>query len=492
MLGKEAQNSATNASSSVPSSVLEKGFWSEADQAIKWWAKQGTSESVETSFQLLDALADLSSTITVQEPNPSSSLLNTKVLNQLVQNWLVALAREEETLSAPAVMAKLEAYRTNSRTTSRAKRNLKPQLETYQWLMEAPARATPVGFQESLVRHLMEQAKDDPEIQPDFKTLALILHGWSRRGQVVPLEELRSVLALLQEFSGRSDENEITHTQINKEDETTQFAAVELFNKALFAISRGNSKDKDSKGAEKMLSILNFMEFVAKEYDTLNPSMDLHPTSDTYNLILHAFARAGKGAQAEMILRSWVDRYSQASLQDDGPVSKFAKPTSKSFTLVINAFGNSEENYAAEKAEGILRWQQQENKVGPLKDCLPVETISYNNVIRAWSWRRSDKGIDRCDHLRKEMIEYNLAPDIQTYGQSLKGIALSNLPEKGRRAVKVWREMEFRGIQANDYVQSYFEKCVAFSSKPSSPSRSKQYGKPKRQSKTNHPYLLSA
>lgn len=462
-LGADAQNSATNASQNLQASVVDKSFWKEADSALKWWVKQGTAESVELSFQLLDALADLS--MIAQQPISSSTILNAKTLNQLVQNWLVAWARDEKTTLPPTSMfSKLEGFRISSRTTSRTRLRLRPNLETYQLLMEATSlrssTQTPVGYNEFIVRHLLEEGKETPDIRPDVKTIAHILHGWSSRGQAVPLEELKGVLMLLQDFC-ESEDNSMISTKSNNKD----YTPVELFNKALFAFARGNSKSKDSRGAEKMLLILKFMEFMASGYNKKD-GIDLYPSVDSYNLVLNAFARVGKGAQAEVILRNWVDRYVQA-VQDDNSVNgKVAKPVSKSFTIVMNAFGNSEENYAAEKSEGILRWQKELNNDGVLQGYVPLETITYNNVIRAWSWRRSDKGVGRCDRLRKEMIQSNVTPNLQTYGQSLKGIALSNLPEKGRRAVQVWREMQFRGIEADDYARSYFEKCVA-----STPSR---------------------
>jgi hypothetical protein len=80
------------------------------------------------------------------------------------------------------------------------------------------------------------------------------------------------------------------------------------------------------------------------------------------------------------------------------------------------------------------------------------------------------------------MYQQGITPDLQTYGQSFKAIALSNLAEKGRAAVQAWREMEMRGIKADDYAQRYFEKCVAYSAqKPaSSPGRERRNRIPQR------------
>jgi hypothetical protein len=459
-LGAESKNSATNLSPQLQPLIRDKLFWKEADTALQWWSKQGTAESVEKSFQLLDALADLS--MFAQPPTQSSTILHTQTLNQLVQNWMVASARQEPSLPAPTdIFSKLQEYQTS--TTARTRQNLRPNLETYHLLMEAtslrPNPQTPAGYNEFIVRYLRQQGKD---LQPDLKTVAHILLGWIVRGQVVSRTELEGVLALLQEFGEPAPSAD----------------PVQLFHQALFAFARGNSQSKDSRGAEKMWQILRFMEFMASECDGL----ELYPTADTYNLVLNAFARVGKGAQAEMILQSWVEQYSHTRASGS---TKIAQPVSKSFTIVITAFGNSEENHAAEKAEGILRWQQQLNKEdGVLQGLVPLETITYNNVIRAWSWRRSDKGVDRCDQLRKEMIQDKVAPDLQTYGQSLKGIALSNLKEKGRRAVQVWREMQFQGIEPDDYAREYFEKCVELSSRTSSPRRSRNW-KQKEQSTRN-------
>ena len=394
---------------------------------------------------------------------------------------------------------KLEDYRTDSRNTSRTRRNLRPTLETYQLLMEASGSfvgtSTPPGFNESIVRHLRNMGTKDPDINPDLKSVAHILHGWSVRGQLVSLKELTGVLDLLEEFIESDDNEQSTDPKLE-----TQPRMVRLFNQALFAMARNNSSSNSkgndgagSRGADKMLSILYYMEFLAKAY----PDEELHPTVETYNLVLNSFARAGRGAQAEMVLQTMVQRYVQAQQQQKQQGDSVANsandnknqetvedleaetavvcqevkggshlavaPEPKSFTIVITAFGNSDERYAAEKAEGVLRWQQElnEDESGPLYGLLPLETLTYNNVMRAWSWRRSENAVEKCDNLRKEMQRNHVAPDQQSYGQLLKAIALSNMREKGRPAVKVWREMEMNGLIANDYAQKYFEKCVA-------------------------------
>lgn len=445
-LGEKAQNTGVG-DSKWQALVQEKSFWKEAGQAINWWSKQGTSESVESSFRVLDALANLSTM--VHDPKSSSPLLGTKMLNAVVQNWLVALARGEATSFAPQEMfRKLEEYRTNSQATSHTRRNLTPDLQTYQLLMEARCTSTPTGYNEFIVRHLMEPAVD---MKPDLKTAAHILHGWSLRGQIVAVEEVKSVMSLLQDVDTKGEGS--TTTLVGA-------PPVELVNKALFALASGNSTNRDPRGAEKMLSTLNFLNFVASRHEQKHQEEShnkLRPNSDTYNVVLNAFARIGKGAQAELILRNWVDSFSRDVYK------KTAQPTPKSFTIVITGYGNSEGAGGAKKSEGVLRWQQKLNKEGSLQGCIPPETVTYNNVIRAWSWHRSDKGVDRCDELRREMVQHNLTPDLQTYGQSLKGIALSNLREKGKRAVQVWREMSMRGIQPNTYAKKYFNKCVALS-----------------------------
>lgn len=515
-LGKEVQSSAINEGSSGLSThafqkiLHERSFWSDADTTLHWWTttkhkRQHAAQSVTVSFQLLDALADLSSL--AQEPQLSGPILRTTTLNKLVQHWLVAsmVQQQQQHLSdnttdtimtPPEMFQKLEEYRTDSRNTSRTRRNLRPTLETYQILMETvgafAGTSAPPGFNESIVRHLRKEGTKDPDINPDLKAVAHILHGWSVRGQLVSLDELTGVLDLLEEFIESDDTKQSTEPNLE-----TQPRMVRLFNEALFAMARNNSNSNSkgndgsvSRGADKMLSILYYMEFLATAY----PDEELHPTVETYNLVLNGFARAGKGAQAEMVLQTMVQRYVQAQQKQQGDsdttttddsssqeieeseaktaiVGQEVKkgshlavaPEPKSFTIVITAFGNSDEKYAAEKAEGVLRWQQElnEGEGGPLYGLVPLETLTYNNVMRAWSWRRSENGVQKCNDLRKEMQRNHVAPDQQSYGQSLKAIALSNMRDKGRPAVQVWREMEINGLKANDYAQKYFEKCVA-------------------------------
>ncbi|CAB9518016.1 Pentatricopeptide repeat-containing protein [Seminavis robusta] len=501
-LGNAARTSAMDGGESISnlqSKVASKSFWmQDSKQVLEWWSRKGTVQSVDVSFRLLDALADLSGLAASDTQLWSSQILHSKVLNQLLRNWLVAWVSDNNNIyqdkdndettttfilpTPPAMLETLEIYKRDSYTTSKTRQKFRPDLESYQLLMEAAsARASvhvPTDFQESLVRHLMKQqdGNSNDNIQPDLKMMAHILHGWSTQGKAVTPQELNTVLELLKEQLDRNNTNDNHRSKNSKEE------PVDLLNQALFAMSCTNSNSKDSRDAEKMLSVLNYMETtMASACEDEHVGRSIHPNVETYNLVLNAFSRAGKAAQAEMVLRSMVDRYIQAhdnnpqqqqgdeaistsSRSNDNEIKANAKPIPKSFTIVIAAFGRSEENHAAEKAEGILRWQQELNaSEGPLQGSLAPETITFNNVFRAWSWRRSDIAVERCERLRKEMYQNNLIPDHHTYGQSLKAIALSNLKEKGRYAVQVWREMEFRGIEADSYTREHFEKCVALS-----------------------------
>lgn len=469
-LGEQVQSSATNGTviSDLQTVIEGATFLFDADNAMKFWMNQETPESIDISFQLLDALAHLSS-IAQDDHYLSSVILNTKILNKLVSNWYQTWQQqknEREMKMTPQVLfERLEKYRLNSQNTSRARQKLKPDLETYHILMEGAACQR--GFNGSVLQHLLTQKKNDPSsIQPTMRTIACVIYGWSLKGQAVSLEELDNMLDVMKHHL--LPKTEISSTNHN-------LKPVDLFQNAIFALADTKSHLRNASCAEKMSLILNLMHTTAAEYADL--AADIHPDLDTYNVVLNGFARAGKGVQAENLLQGMVFRYEQTIMQDH-PSSSVdtkltVKPTSKSFTIVITAYGNSEETRAAEKAEGVLRWQQYLNETGPLQGCLPPETVTYNNILRAWSWRRSHQAVQRCEDLRKEMYKNKVVPDQQTYGQSLKCIALSNSREKGRRAVQVWREMEFHGIKADDYSRKYFEKCIAVATKPKRRTRPK-------------------
>ena len=498
-LGSQAKENAANGNSmdivDIQQTVEEPTFWSQADKALQWWTLQKNHESVQVSFQLLDALADLSSI--AQDPQLSSPMLNTKMLNKAVQNWLHTFQKQQKQqqqqqwttpddiaiLSPDDLFQKLEQYRDNSRTTSRTRRKLKPDLTTFHMVMEgAASRATSKtnqqqqqGFNESVLRHLMKQI-DDPSLQPTLKTIAHIVHGWSSRGQVVSKEELETIVTLMKDLKhtdASSKQKSNKHHDAADDKNNDNDRPVDLFNTALVALADTNSNAKDACTAEKTLLILNFMRTVAMAYPEM--ATDIHPNIDTYHVVLNAFSRAGKGAQAELVLQDMIARYEETTSRqsennnnDNQESLPLVEPDAKSFTIAMTAYGNSEENHAAEKAEGVLKWQQHLNEEdGPLQGSLSPETITYNNVLRAWAFRRSQQAVERCEELRKEMYKQKISPNQQTYGQSLKCIALSNLKEKGRQAVKVWREMEFHRIEPDDFTRKYFEKCVAVRSKKS-------------------------
>jgi hypothetical protein len=99
------------------------------------------------------------------------------------------------------------------------------------------------------------------------------------------------------------------------------------------------------------------------------------------------------------------------------------------------------------------------------KDVQP-NVVSYNSVIKAWSFTRDPQAVLRATALLRELLDQaeagnpKMRPNANTFGGVLKTLADSHVLDKEKRAKVVVNLMEKYGIEMKDWIRNQLEKCT--------------------------------
>jgi hypothetical protein len=235
---------------------------------------------------------------------------------------------------------------------------------------------------------------------------------------------------------------------------------------------------------------LRKMQELAKAGD-----VDLAPDTVCFNATIQGWAKAGNGKRAEQLLQemlrnpdkrqkpniltftavlsAWAKtRYSrdppkraQAIIQQMQQFHQSGeligvKPNCISYSIWLDCLAYSKKRSSAEFAEQILR-EKMEASEDP--DCKP-NVVSYNSVIKAWSYVKDPRSLSKVMALLQELLtksetDPSMRPNANTFGSILKTLADSRLVHKAERAEAMVELMQTNGISMNNWSKHQFEKC---------------------------------
>jgi hypothetical protein len=181
----------------------------------------------------------------------------------------------------------------------------------------------------------------------------------------------------------------------------------------------------------------------SKVYELVNLMVQLGILTENdclgYNFALEGYARAGRGEEAENLLRSLVEG-GQVELD------------LTSFHHVIKAWTLSSAPDGVERAEAVFLWMQELNQKVGVMNCQP-NSVTYSTMMQVWSRSSDPRAVSKVGALIKEMMAASLTPNESVYASLIMSIAKSNLPNKRRRAKTVLHDMKKRGIEPNPFTQ---------------------------------------
>lgn len=138
----------------------------------------------------------------------------------------------------------------------------------------------------------------------------------------------------------------------------------------------------------------------------------------SYNNVLHALARAGKGEDAF----SMIQRMIEAGVC----------PNARSYTTVLDAFGQAKQ---PEKAYDLLLEME---KLSKNDASLAPNTISYSTVIHAYAVSKRRDKAQKAYELVKRMSERDIRPNQVTMNSVLNACA-SSVPEDNEKALELMK-----------------------------------------------------
>jgi hypothetical protein len=190
-----------------------------------------------------------------------------------------------------------------------------------------------------------------------------------------------------------------------------------------------------------------FLEMI--ENGRNNPSNVVAPTYVTLTNVMNAWAKTrsknGSSQRAVELLRRIQQFY------DDGVIK--VRPDVICYSLVLESLAAERTLSSAIEAETILREMQASSdpRVQP-------NVVSYNCVIKAWSYSGHPDAFAKAKELLKEVLrksqkDETMKPSAKTFGGVLKCLAGSNIADKKAPAREITLLMEKIGCKQDVWTQ---------------------------------------
>jgi len=190
---------------------------------------------------------------------------------------------------------------------------------------------------------------------------------------------------------------------------------------------------------------------------TLDSGGGASPTPITLTNVLKAWVRT-KSPQASdraIALLARMEQYYRDGILD-------VKPNGVNYSVVLDCLAYSRKSSAAERAERML--QRMEASDDPN---MHPSVVSYNSVIKAWSYTRDPRSSTKITALLRNLIDRSetnpqMKPNENTFGVILKYLADSDLPDKKIRAKAIRNLMKkFLDREPKQWVMNEFKKCLS-------------------------------
>jgi len=180
------------------------------------------------------------------------------------------------------------------------------------------------------------------------------------------------------------------------------------------------------------------------------------PSAITLTNVLNAWSktRSPEASDRALALLAKMEKFYR-----DGILA--VKPNVVHYSVVLDCLAYAKHASAAECAESVLRKMIASNDPN-----MQPTVISYNSVIKAWAYARDRKSITKITSLLREIIvqsESNpkMRPNSITFGQVLKFLNESDLPDKANRAKAIENLMEiFMENEPKEWVRKELQECL--------------------------------
>lgn len=196
---------------------------------------------------------------------------------------------------------------------------------------------------------------------------------------------------------------------------------------------------RDRDGARRAELLLKRMESLYRDGEKA-----LKPNAFCFNIVLNAHAKAGDAKSAERFLAYMEDLYSSGKNED-------TRPTSISFSAVIDSWARSGRKDAPERALKIFRRS---------KEFIVPSVPVRNTVINVWAKAAASRpdAAGRAEALLREMIDSGdeqLLPTRVSFNTCMDAWAKSRHPEAPQKCESLLREMEsLRSLTGHAYLRA--------------------------------------
>jgi hypothetical protein len=275
-----------------------------------------------------------------------------------------------------------------------------PTTKTFNIVINAWAKSqvTDAGKEAEKIFQGMEtydREKTNQSAAPDVRTLTGVVDAWANSGHH---DASSRIMVILQHAVGKYKANP----------ESSMPLDLAVFHTVIRALTRTERNRQGAEMAEQVLRMLNELN-----NETNDENHRLAPTTQTYSLILHAWAQCeaqehkGDAARrAENVLGYMVQLYRQGL---------DVKPNYRSFTSCMAAWANCTqvESNAPERAERLLQTLldfYQETQDADLKP----DTTAGNAVLTAWSRSKRPDAQQRTEQALTKLKEF-ATPDLISY-----------------------------------------------------------------------------
>ncbi|OEU20868.1 hypothetical protein FRACYDRAFT_234500 [Fragilariopsis cylindrus CCMP1102] len=290
----------------------------------------------------------------------------------------------------------------------------------------APDRA------ENLLRKLNELYNDgkNKKFKPDVMTYTNVMQCWIKSRKLEAPEKAERILRQLQ--------------SMERDGDVTMAPDTAVWNSAISGwASAGNGERAEAL----------FLEML--DAHRMNPDTVASPNSITFTNVLNAWAktRSPDASDRAISLLEKMEKF-----YSDGILA--VKPNVVNYSVVLDCLAYAKQTPAAVRAESMLR------QMAASDDPNLHPTV-------AWSYTRDDtkKSVVKITSLLREIIgqsESNpkMRPNSTTFGQVLKFLNESDLPDKVKRAKAIENIMKiFLDHEPKEWVKKELQKCLSSSSK---------------------------
>ena len=278
----------------------------------------------------------------------------------------------------------------------------------------------------NLLQHMIQLSRSSKLKYPTIKTWNIVINAWAKSG--VKDSGLRAE-AILEELNSWNRHLQEHALPLVEPTEVTMVSVIDAW-----------ARSRHSKAPERVLSLLDQSVRSGKA------------NSRAFNAVIQTLVQSNRGREAavkaEEVLRMML------RLAENQPA---LKPSTRSYSVVINAWAKCESQEAAQRAHDMLT-----NMVDKYREGMEVEPndIAFTTCISAWSKcrnvrhapERAEALLTMLSELYKETGKSEFKPSVRTYNAVIaawvRASGRCNAVQQGERALE---EMKF----ANPNLVSY-------------------------------------